>query len=228
MIEWSGTQTIPSAGSAVGSVVVGSRRPTERHSSAVRRAEIIDAALTVFMQKGYHGTTVKDIANVLAIKAPSLYNHVKSKQEILQDIMFNTMDALNSGFDVAIASTEDLVEQLRRATEFHVSYHARYRREAHVGNREIASLDPAAQSLIRGLRRTYEHKWRELVERGVAGGQFVASSPRLASYAILEMGVGVALWFRPDGELNEAAVVQTYGEMALRLLSAVDGITAPS
>jgi hypothetical protein len=69
------------------------------------------------------------------------------------------------------------------------------------------------------MRRTYAHNWQELVERGVARGEFTVSNARLASYAILEMGVGVALWFRPDGELSETEVAETYADMAIRLLS---------
>lgn len=196
------------------------RRATDRHPSAVRRAEITNAALGLFARKGYHGTSVKDIASALGIQAPSLYNHVASKQEILDEVMFKTMDTLLHDFDAAVASTDDVVEQVRRATEAHVRYHARYPREAHVGNREIASLKEPSQTRIRELRRAYAHRWQTLVEDGVRQRRFFVASARLASYAILEMGVGVALWFRPDGDLTESEVATLYGAMALSLLSA--------
>jgi AcrR family transcriptional regulator len=190
-----------------------------RRPSVVRRAEIVDAALYLFANKGYHGTSVKEIAGALGIRAPSLYNHVTSKQEILEEVMFKTMQTLLDDFDEAVARSESVVERIWFATETHVRYHARYPRESHVGNREIATLEEPSQSRIRALRRTYAHNWQTLIESGVTGGELSVANPRLASYAILEMGVGVSLWFRPDGELTEAEVAATYADMAVKLVS---------
>lgn len=185
-----------------------------------RSAEIREAALTLFAERGYHGTSMKDIAAVLGIRAPSLYNHVASKQEILREVMSGTMEALLAEHAAAVGSSEDVVERLRRAAEAHVRYHARHRREIRVGNREVRSLDDPARTRVVDLRRRYARSWEGIIEAGRAAGRFDVPAPRLATYAILQMGIGVSDWFREDGPLSEAVIAYHYGDMALRLVGA--------
>ena len=59
-----------------------------------------------------------------------------------------------------------------------------------------------------------------LIERGVEEGVFSTRSPLLSAYAILQMGIGVSMWYRPDGPLSEDEIVFQYGDMALRLVGA--------
>src|SRR6476620_2564021 len=98
-----------------------------------RWPDVREAALTLFSRLGYHGTTMKHVANELGVRAPSLYNHIGSKQEILQRIMLVGMQRLISYQDAALASTDDPAEQLRRMTGAHVLIHIRHRRSAMVG-----------------------------------------------------------------------------------------------
>jgi AcrR family transcriptional regulator len=182
------------------------------------RAEAIrDAALTLFAERGFRATTMKDIARAVGVRAPSLYTHVRSKDALLTEIMVTTMDDLIKGFHRAVATTRDPVEKLRRATEAHVRYHTRHRREAFVGNHEIPSLKPGARRITLDRRREYSMLFRDLIDRGSKEGIFLRGSPRLVAYAILDMGIGLAAWFRPDGPYTEEELVQSYGEFALRL-----------
>lgn len=163
---------------------------------------------------------MRHIASALGIQAPGLYNHVGSKQEILRDIMVGVMTELLAEQRVALQSTNDAAEQVRRVIESHVRYHCRHQRATVVGNREIPNLEEPSRSLVISQRDEFERKFRAVIERGVAEGRFAVGSTRLASYGILEMGIGVATWFREDGELSESQVAYEYGEMALRILRA--------
>ena len=194
----------------------------------VRPDSVQDAALTLFAERGYNGTSMKDIASRLGIRAPSLYNHVPSKQVLLRDVMMETMHTLIADHQVAITSTADPVEQLRRAMEAHVRYHARFPREAHIGNREIWSLEEPTRAEIRQLRRDYSQLWESLIQRGVDAGVFRVPNVRLAAYALLEMGIGVSLWFRPDGDLSESEVAYAYSDMALQLVHATQPSAPPA
>src|SRR5262245_6526917 len=80
-----------------------------------RLDDIVDAALTLFAEQGYLGTSMKDIAAALGLRAPSLYNHVDSKQDLLREIMYRSANELLSSHRAAVATTGDVVEQLRRA-----------------------------------------------------------------------------------------------------------------
>ena len=200
---------------------------TERARS--RRTDVRDAALGLFAERGYHGTSMKDIAEAVGMRAPSLYNHVGAKQELLVEIAERTLVDLQRLHEEAVASTRDVAEALRRAVEAHVRYHAHHPREVRVANRDLPALEPANRERVIGMRRTYARSWQALLQRGADAGRFDVPDPRLASYALLEMGIGVATWFRPDGPLSEDAVAYHYGDMALRLagasraLSPVDG-----
>ncbi|GAB2982274.1 TetR/AcrR family transcriptional regulator [Amycolatopsis acidiphila] len=186
-----------------------------------RSDEIRAAALALFMRLGYEATTMADIGKALGIRGPSLYKHVRSKQELLAGIMTGTMEDLLAQHRAAVATTGDPVERLRRATETHVRYHARHRSEAFVGTREIRSLVEPHREVVLALRAEYEAGFRELVQAGVTAGCFDVASVRLASYAILDLGMGVAVWYRDDGELSEDIVVWQHSEFALRLVGVV-------
>ncbi|RZB14478.1 TetR/AcrR family transcriptional regulator [Streptomyces sp. F001] len=189
--------------------------------AADRRSAIRQAALRLFAAQGYWSTTMADIGAAVGIRGPSLYKHVASKHDLLAEIMNGTMERLIADNTAAVAGTDDVCEQLRRAVEAHIRYHARHRLEAFVGNREIGSLEQPEQEQVLGRRSDYERRFRELIERGAAEGAFDVRSARIASYSILDMGIGVASWFHEDGEFSVDQLAYQYGDIALRIVGAL-------
>lgn len=187
---------------------------------SARYPDIRAAALELFARLGYAATTMADVGSAVGIRGPSLYKHVTSKQALLAQIMIETMHELLAAHRGAVATSEDPTERLRRAVEVHVRYHARHHLEAFVGNREIRSLVEPHLSEVRELRAEYEAGFRELVRAGIERGTFRAESAQLASYAILDIGMGVAVWFREGTEPTEDEVVWQLGEFALRIVGA--------
>jgi AcrR family transcriptional regulator len=188
-----------------------------------RQETIRDAATTLFDLRGYHGTRMKDIGEHLGIQAPSLYNHVTSKQALLHDIMFSYMSGILREHELAIESTPSVVEKLRRAMEAHVRYCSRHPRETRIGGREVPSLSEPARDELLAMRKKYASDWKDLLDQGVAEGEFVVARTQLAANALLQMGVGVALWLR-QLPLSESELVYTLAEMALRSV----GVQNPS
>jgi AcrR family transcriptional regulator len=201
----------------------GGRRPAARGRAAAgrvagkRKAEIQNAALLLFAERGYAATTMSDIGAAVGMRGPSLYKHVGAKQELLAQIMTGTMDTLLRNHRTAVTGCEDAVERLRRAAEAHVRYHARHRLEAFVGTREIRSLEEPHRTEVLRLRAAYEQAFRELLTEGVEAGSFRITTVKLTSYAILDLGMGVAVWYREGGDLTEDQIVYQYGDFALRL-----------
>lgn len=185
-----------------------------------RYAAIRDAALELFARDGYRTTTMADIGAAVGMRGPSLYKHVASKQDLLARIMLDTMAALRAGQRAAVRGSTDPAVRLRRSVEAHVRYHARHRLEAFVGNREIRSLEEPHREAVLASRADYENRFRALVRDGVRAGGFDVASVRLASYAILDLGIGVAAWYRENGELSEDEIVWQYGDLALRIVGA--------
>ncbi|MCX4641302.1 TetR/AcrR family transcriptional regulator [Streptomyces sp. NPDC055059] len=186
--------------------------------AADRRSGIREAALRLFAAQGYRSTTMTDIGAAVGIRGPSLYKHVASKHELLAEIMIGTMEQLIADNTAAVAGTDDVREQLRRSVEAHIRYHARHRLEAFVGNREIGSLEEPDQDRVLARRSDYERRFRELIERGMAERAFGVQSARIASYSILDMGIGVASWFREGGEFTVDQLAYQYGDIALRIV----------
>jgi AcrR family transcriptional regulator len=182
--------------------------------------DVQEAALTLFSEIGYHGTTMKHVAAALGVQAPSLYNHVGSKQEILQRIMVTGMDRVLSRQEAALEASDDPAVQLSGMTEAHVLVHIRHRRSAMIGDRELKNLEEPTMSDVRAKRVLYEHRYRETIQRGIEQGVFRAHSTKLASFAIIEMASSVSVWFREDGPLTDVDVAREYGEMALRIVGA--------
>jgi|HubBroStandDraft_5_1064220.scaffolds.fasta_scaffold107424_2 AcrR family transcriptional regulator len=183
-----------------------------------RRGEIVAAALELFATRGYGLTTMADIGERVGMRGPSLYKHVGAKQELLAEIMIGTMDVLLDHQRAAIATTADPREQLRRAAEAHARYHARHRYQAFVGNRELNSLEPAGRAQVLDRRSVYEQRLRALIENGRDVGVFRVASARLASYAILDMGMGVSVWFDPRGENTAEEIAYLHGDFALQIV----------
>lgn len=192
----------------------------ETTETSGRWLELQEAALTLISQRGYHGTTMKHVASALGVQAPSLYNHVVSKQEILQRIMTGGMRRLMDYQDEALAGSEGPRDQLRAMTEAHVLLHIRHRRSAMVGDRELGNLEEPTQSAVRSQRDAYERRFRAVIQRGADDGLFSVKSVKLASFAIIEMATSVTVWFNEGGPLSPDEVAREYGEMALRIVGA--------
>jgi AcrR family transcriptional regulator len=188
-------------------------------SAGVDADAVYRSALRLFAARGYRATTMADIGAELGIRGPSLYRHVTSKQELLAKIMIDTMTALVADQAAARRAGGGVVQQLRRIVEAHVRFHATHREQAFVGNREIGNLEQPHRDRVLRLRRRYESGLRGVIAQGVRSGTFTVAADRLASYAILDMGMGVASWFRVDGPHSAEEVAFAHADFALAMLS---------
>ena len=186
----------------------------------VSNAAVVDTALTLFAERGYHGTALSQIAEVLEVRTPSLYNHMRSKHELLETIIGDTVRGVLDDFRQATADRDDPLERLYHAVLVYSRRHATHRREAIVVNRDTSSLDEPARSQMQSLRREHEHAIRSIIADGVAAGRFSVDSPALASFAIREMCVSIARWYQDGGPITPEQVSREYTEFALSIVGA--------
>jgi AcrR family transcriptional regulator len=191
-------------------------------STTTTRGTVLDTACLLFAAHGYRGTSMRDIATELGVRAPSLYNHVASKQDILYEIMDKAMDRATAALEQALAGVDDVAEQLRRATESLVLDFLRYPAEVTVCNNEVRSLDPGHRLAIVAKRDRYAARVRHIIEQGCRAGRFRTRTPQIAAFAVLEMGNGAKSWFRPSGRYPDTYVASEYGEFALRVVGCAD------
>lgn len=200
-------QTRP--GASPSPVVLSSDEPTA--------AAIVMAAVEEFSARGFHGTSVRDIASSAAVSVGTLYNYFASKHELLVTIM-------NRGMDDLLIKTEDALfgagtdpgDRLRAIVGVHVGVHAHAPRESMIGNSELRSLDPAALTLIVAKRDAQIRMFNRVVGDGVSRGLFTTAVPRDTARFIVTACTAVAVWFRDDGPLRVEEVIARYQEIALQ------------
>jgi AcrR family transcriptional regulator len=181
---------------------------------------VLDSALTLFAERGYHGTALSEIAGALGVRTPSLYNHMRSKHELLEAIIDATTAGVLADFHAVRDEGGEPGELLRRAARVYAYRHATHRREALVVNRDTSSLDEPVRSTMQARRREHEHALRAVISEGVESGAFHVESPALASFAIRELCVSIARWFSEDGPLTAEQVADQYAGFALRIVGA--------
>jgi AcrR family transcriptional regulator len=181
------------------------------------RSDVRRAAVALFAEQGYRATGVRDIADALGIGATSIYSHINSKSELLQEILIDTLDAILAVLRDAIGSSPDVVEQLRRAAESQVRFLVENPQEAVIAIRDFRWAEGDALTAIYERRRRYRKAFEDLLTEGVNQGRMSISNTKIAAFSIIEMAEGVPRWFRPGGEVSINQLAYLYGEFALRI-----------
>lgn len=183
------------------------------------RDVLIAAAVQNFTARGYHGTSMRDIAGAAGVTVASIYHHFASKQEILQQVMVATMTDLleatrRSVEEAVVAGRDTPTGKLDALVDAWLIFHTTRQAEALIGASELRSLDEDGRARVVGLRDEQESLVRSIVDEGVAQGVFATSYPREAARAIIEMGYSVSSWYRLGGELTPEEMSVRYRELA--------------
>lgn len=180
-----------------------------------RREEIVQAARTLFREKGYHGTTIRDIAQKSGILSGSLYTHIHSKEDLLFEITNDVADQFLEGLQSVVAADLDAVDRFRRALQAHIDVVARNLDAATVFSHEWRALQGERRDEIQRKRDAYERLWQEIIEGGVADGSFVFGNQRFSRIVSLSVANWLYQWYDPEGELSAEAVSQRLSEALL-------------
>jgi AcrR family transcriptional regulator len=194
---------------------VGSHGPTTLEA-------IREAGLELIYKHGYEAMSLRSLAAEVGIQAGSLYNHIKTKQDLLFDLMHTHMENLLSQMYKAMESGQEAEGRLRSFVKFHVEYHVSRKREVFISYSELRSLDPAYHRAIVRMRREYEGYLISILEQGAADHIFVVDDAPAAAYGIIAMLTSNLIWFRPGGRMTVADLVKFYTRMVLGAVGVVD------
>ena len=186
------------------------------------RRVILSAALDRFALEGYAATSIRDLAKDVGIQPASIYSHFPSKEEILWYAYSEAMSILAAmQADVLPADRVDgppATAEFRAFVRTHVRFHVRSSQIAKIANSQMASLSPEHYQVAARWRSEYEHALRRLVEAALGAAGTSVPDTKIYAYAILQMGMSVAIWYHADGGWSEDEIVHHYDEMGLRLL----------
>ncbi|MFC5948554.1 TetR/AcrR family transcriptional regulator [Pseudonocardia lutea] len=185
-------------------------------ATATQRA-IVGAALESFAERGFHGTSLKHIAQGSGLSTAALYVHFASKEELLFALS-RRGHAIALDLVRAAAADPDPATAVRVLVYAFTRWHAEQRTTARVVQYEQGALTAAHAEVIAGLRRDTERVVRGLLTRGAEDGAFTVPDVRGASAAVLSLGIDVARWFVPGGPWTPDALGLLYAELAGRML----------
>lgn len=182
-----------------------------RTAAAIRRV-----ALRLIYRRGFEAMSLRELAAEVGIQPASLYNHIRTKQDLLFDLIREHMGKLLAQTDAALAEAgSGATERLRAFIAHHVVYHLEKKQEVFVANFELRALEPRNYATVVTMRRAYEQKLIALLDIGVAAGEFEVRDTRITAYAILAMLTGACTWYKPEGRRTKAEVVEFHTDMAL-------------
>ncbi len=192
---------------------------TRRHASQRRRApQIIEAAARVFAERGFHGATTQDIADVLGIKQASLYYYFSSKEAALELVCLRGVEGFFEAAKSIAARPESARKRMALLINSHLSPLVDRADFVKVFLNERQHLPTESRRRIGRWSRGLERIFEEVIKEGIANGEFRAAlDPRTATLAILGMCNAVSSWQRNEN----VDVAQISAEFA-RLL--IDGI----
>jgi AcrR family transcriptional regulator len=183
-------------------------------------AAIRKSGLQLIYQHGYEALTLRELAADVGILSGSLYNHIKTKQDLLFTLVRDHMTDLLANLDSALAGHGDPVDALAAFVRLHVTYHMERRYEVYIANSELRSLEPVNRAAIVAMRQTYEARLIEILEHGVAAGRFQVENIRVGAFAIIAMLTGICTWYRPDGPMSPEQIVALHTDLVMRGLGA--------
>lgn len=189
-----------------GEIQTGPRTPRQDN----RRVQLLDAAARLFSQRGYHTTSMRDIAKAVDMLSGSIYYHFDSKQEILLAVYAEGARRIGACVDAALALETDPWKRLEAASAAHLdALSLTHRDYAQVMIRTLPEETDDLGAQLRDIRREYETKFRRLIDA-------LPLPPDIDRHYLRLMLIGALnwsnVWYRPGGDPPETvakAFIQT-------------------
>jgi TetR/AcrR family transcriptional regulator, cholesterol catabolism regulator len=176
------------------------RIKVEQHES--RKDVIVAKAAKLFKEKGYKATSMRDLADAVGIEAASLYNHIKSKHEILHTVCFEVAKRFMTNIDAVVASNETALNKLEQILTFHIRQMIDAYEEAYVSDREWRHLSEPHLAEYRELRRVYRRQLTALIEEGIQAGEIKNIDAPTAVLILLHAIGGIESWHRSKQKID--------------------------
>ena len=174
------------------------------------RDTILGAAAQIFSEKGFHASSMQDIAEAVSLQKASLYHHVASKQEILLALLDQALDLLIERLSEVAEKQLAPEEKLRQAMISYLAALTQHRDLAAILLLEHRNLEPQLRSRHIPRRNRFEAIWRGLIQEGIEAEKFSCVDPGLAARALLGVMNWTITWYRPDGPLSVEEIAQGY------------------
>lgn len=169
----------------------------------------------MFSRRGYHAASMTEIAEEVGMRKPSLYHHVRKKEDLLFAIHEQLIEELIAEIDAIRATGTTPSEQLRDVLLMNMRFIARHKDGVTVFLQERRTVPGERWEALVARRDLYEQSVRQVIADGIEAGAFVDVPPDIAARGVLAMANWGYTWFQPDGRLTAEQVAETFAAIVL-------------
>ena len=164
--------------------------------NGTKKDVITQKASRLFKEKGFSATSMRDLAEAIGVEAPSLYNHIGSKNEILQEICFKIANLFTSHIDTVETTTQTVLEKLELIIRFHIKMMLEEYESVYLSDHEWKHLPEPYLSNFKNQRRSYRARLANIIQSGVKNKELKNVDPYVAGLTILSAIGGIESWQR--------------------------------
>ena len=182
---------------------------------------VIEEAARLFRDKGYAAASMRELAGRVGLEqASSLYNHIKSKEEALQQICFDNAHKFIAGITTIEQEYEDPLTQIRALIALHVNVAINDITSVTVFNDEWRHLTEPQLGEFLTLRKNYEDRFVDIIKKGMEQGVLKDMDPVVVLHTLLSAVKWLHYWYRSDKKVDPTALEQ---QIANILLNGIQG-----
>jgi AcrR family transcriptional regulator len=167
-----------------------------------KRETITRQASLLFRAKGFNASSMRDLAESVGVEAPSLYNHIGSKSELLQHICFKVADAFAANIETVERSRGTALQKIEQLIRYHINIMQQHFDEVYVANHEWKHLEEPWLAQFLQRRKLYEKKLLQLIQDGVHQQELKSIHPHVAALTILSAVRGIEFWQRHKNSIS--------------------------
>lgn len=179
-----------------------------------RKEEIVRVAAKLFKEKGYSAVTMRDLAAEMGIKAASLYNHISSKQDILNSIIIALAEEFTAGMKLIQSSDENCIGKLKQIIELHVKISSKNIYGMASLNNDWMHLE-GELDYYQKLRIDYENDFRVILKEGITSGEIIDSKPEVMMFSILTTLRSLYIWIPKKEDLDLKELTNTLNQILI-------------
>ena len=180
--------------------------------NSTKKEVIIEKASRLFREKGFGAASMRDLAEHVGVEAASLYNHIRSKSEILQTICFKVANEFMTNLEAVESSNQTTLKKMESIIRLHIRMMLDQYEFVYIADHEWRHLPEPYLSNFLNQRRNYRKRLGDIIEDGIGKGEVKPIDPYTAVLIILSAISGIDSWQRSrkstSAEVLEANMVK--------------------
>jgi AcrR family transcriptional regulator len=175
----------------------------------IKRDAVLRVAGQLFVERGFHATSLDDIARRLNVTKPTLYYYVKNKDEILFECVRAGLEMLHESMEKIRAAGGRPIDRLIAGIRSYVEIVTQDFGLCVIRVGEDP-LPPAGRQKLRRMKGLIDREFRSVIKEAIADGSLAESDPRLAAFAVAGMLSWIGRWYRSDGEYTPTEIADRF------------------